>query len=238
MKRIISRASAILLTSVCLSFGQTAAPRGAPVTGPTAIATNADVKYCFARVRGLDPGRLPPSYLVMQLRVRVSYRNAGNRPLIMPLAHERTVYTALKPGTMSEFHPPIGTLIEPAVKMMKDLPADVSPTSPVDPKNDVFAVIPAGGEMTPAPVEEIVIPVNRTAIFRHYPDLRGKKVYIKLKFVHQELAPALTADLSDRWAPFGVPWTGILTTNTFTVDVPQMPLAEPCKDSPDKNSQF
>jgi hypothetical protein len=113
---------------------------------------------------------------------------------------------------------------------MKDLPADVSPDSPVSPKNDVFAVIPAGGEMTPPLLEEIEMPVSRKGLFRQYPDLRGHRVYVKLRFVHRELSAALAADLSDRWSRFGVPWTGTLTTNTMLIDVPAAPEAAPCKD--------
>jgi hypothetical protein len=37
------------------------------------------------------------------------------------------------------------------------------------------------------------------------------------------MSAALGADLSDRWSRFGFPWTGILTTNKITVDVPASP---------------
>lgn len=194
--------------------------------GPEAAATNADVNYCYARVRGLDPGRLPPAYLVVQLRVLVSYRNSGTKPLILPLERERTIYTSLKQGAMNKFP---SSLLDPSYKVMQHLPADVSPDNPVDPKNDVFGVIPAGGEMPL--IEEITLPVNRKALFRNYPDLRGHKVYIRFQFAHRGLSPALTADLSDRWSRFGVPWTGTLTTNTFTIDVPADPQAAPCRDN-------
>ena len=205
------------------------------VPGPTAVATNADANYCFARVRGLDPERLPPAYLVLQLRVRVSWRNAGARPLIVPLERTRTVYSGFRPTALSIFHPGLihqeGDIVGQGFKPMKSLPADVSADNPVDPKNDVFTVIPAGGEMTPALIEDITLPVNRTALFRHYPDLRGHKVFIRLEFVQRELSTALAADLSDRWSRFGVPWTGTLTTNTFEIDVPAHPQAVACKDN-------
>lgn len=167
-------------------------------------------------------GREPPSYIDLQLRVRVSYRNAGTRPLILPLERERIIYYGLKPESMSAFRDN-GGLFEPVVKPMKELPADVSRDSPVSPGNGVFTVIPAGGEMPL--LEEITLPVNRTGFFRRYLDLRGYRVYIKLQFAHRELSPALKADLSDRWSPYGVTWTGILTTNTFVVDVPAAPSA-------------
>jgi hypothetical protein len=236
----LSLARLALIIGVCAGWSenpaQAAGPRDAAVAGPVAIATNADTSYCFARVRGLDPGRLPQSYLVLKLRVRVSYQNEGSRPLIVPLERERTVYTALKPGPMSVFHEPAG-IFPPAMKVMKELPADVSADNPVDPANDVFAVVPARGEMKPPLLEEIVLPVNRTAVFRHYPDLRGQRVYIKLQFVHRELSGALTAKLSDRWFKIGVPWTGKLTTNTFVVDVPANPQGLPCNDSkPEKGA--
>jgi len=218
-----------VLACVFLGLVQGATPRDAAIAGPEAVATNAETNYCFARVRGLDPGRLPPAYLVLQLRVQVSYRNAGTRPLILPLERERTVYNSFKPGPMTVFHGPFG-LLEPAYTMMKDLPADVSPDSPVSPKNDVFTVIPARGEMTPPLMEEIVMPVNRKSLFGKDTDLRGQRVYLRLKFVHRELSAALKAQLSDRWTRFGVLWTGPLMTNTFVIDIPANPQAAPCKD--------
>ena len=181
-------------------------------------------------MRGLDPERLPPAYLVLRLRVTVSYRNAGTRPLILPMERERTIYTALKPGSMGVFKEGLG-LFDPSLKPMDDLPAGVSQDNPVDPKNNVFSVIPAGGEMTPPLVEEITLPVSRKGVFRHYPDLRGHRVYLKLRFTHRELTAALDAKLSDRWSRFGVPWTGTLTTNTVIIDVPAAPEAAPCKDA-------
>jgi hypothetical protein len=226
-KFTIARAIALLCAG--LGLVEAATVRNPKVASPTAVATAANVGYCFGRVRGLDPERLPPAYLVLRLNVRISYLNEGTRPLILPLERERTIYTALKPGEMSVFKPGLG-LFDPVLKPMEHLPPDVSPASPIDPKNDIFAVIPAGGEMTPPLIEEITLPVDRKGLFRKYPDLRGHRVYVKLRFVHRELTAALQADLSDRWSRFGVPWSGTLTTNTILIDVPAAPEAEPCKD--------
>jgi hypothetical protein len=229
MKFSLARVSVVVCA--CLGSGLGATPRDAAIAGPAVVVTGAQTNYCFARVRGLDPGRQPPAYLVAQLHVQVSYRNAGTRPLILPLERERTIYRALKPGIpMTVFHG-LFTLLEPGYAMMKDLPADVSPDNPIDPKNNVFTVIPAGGEMTPPLMEEIVMPVNRKSLFGRDIDLRGHRVYLRLKFVHRELSATLKASLSDRWARFGVPWTGTLMTNTFVIDVPAAPQAAPCKDA-------
>jgi hypothetical protein len=122
-------------------------------------------------------------------------------------------------------------LLDPILKPMEHLPPDVSPDSPIDPKNNSFTVIPAGGEMTPPLLEEITMPVSRKGVFRRYPDLRGHRVYVKLRFTHRELTSALQANLSDRWSRFGVPWSGALTTNTILIDVPAAPQAAPCKDT-------
>jgi hypothetical protein len=227
LKFAIAPLSALACIGLC--FGQAAPVRGSGIANPMAVATNADVGYCFARVRGLDPGRQPQAYLVVQLRVLISYRNAGTRPLIVPLERERTIYTGFKAGETNVFKEKLGLFV-PALKVMKYLPADVGPDSPVDPKNDVFAVIPAGGEMTPPLLEEITLPASPKGLFKRSPDLRGHKVYLKLRFVHRQLSAALKTDLSDRWARFGVPWTGSLTTNTFIIDVPADPQAVPCKD--------
>ena len=218
----ILRIGVLACAGVCL--GQKAASRDPAVPGLAAVATNADVSYCFARVRGLDPGRQPASYIDLQLRVQVSYRNAGARPLILPLEHEMTIYYGLKPEGMSAFRDNVD-LFEPAVKPMKELPAQVSRENPASPGNEFFAVIPPRGEMAPPLWEEIALPVNRTGFFKKYPDLRDHRVYIKLQFVHRELSPALKTDLSGQWAAFGALWTGTLTTNTFVVDVPAIPPA-------------
>ena len=227
MKFAVARVSTFLC--VGLLIGEAATVQESRTAGPTAIATNAEASYCFARVRGLKPDRLPQAYLVLRLRVTIAYRNAGSRPLILPLERERIIYTALRPGQMSEFKVGLG-LLDSTPKVMNELPDGVGPDSPVSPKNDVFAVIPAGGEMTPPLAEEIILPVNRKGVLKKYPDLRGHRVYVKFRFVHRKLADALQANLSDRWSRFGVPWTGTLTTNTILVDVPSAPEAAPCKD--------
>jgi hypothetical protein len=214
-------------TLICFSIARGATLANSATAGPEAFAAITQAKYCFARQRGLDPGHLPPAYLVLRLRIRVSYRNSGIRPLILPLERDRTIYTALQPGTMSIFHESV-SLFDPVNRPLKDLPADVSP----DRRNDLFAVIPARGEMTPPLLEDVTLPVNRKAGFRTYPDLRGHTVYLRLKFEHQQLAPALEAALSDRWARFGIPWTGTLMTDTVAIDVPRnAPHALPCSDT-------
>ena len=156
----------------------------------------------------------------------MSYSNSATRPLILPLGRDRTIYTALQPGTMSIFHESV-SLFDPVNKPLRDLPADVSP----DRKNDLFAVIPARGEMTPPFLEDVTLPVDRKVGFK-YPDLRGHRVYLRLKFEHQQLSAALETALSDRWARFGIPWTGTLLTNTVAIEVPQHPpQGLPCTDT-------
>lgn len=234
MKFTIARLGA--LTCLCFSLSQAqtqTAPRADPVTGPEAVATNADATYCFAQERRLDPARRSPSYLVLRLRVRVTYRNTGARPLILPLERARLVYTGFKQDGLTLFRDSVPVFDAPSLKPMNDLPADVSPDSPINPANDVFTLIPPGAEMTPALTEEIELPVNHSTLLKRHPDLRGRRVYIKLEFEHRDLTQALEANLSDRWAKFGAPWTGTLTTNVFAINVPKAPEAAPCVDKKD-----
>jgi hypothetical protein len=220
------------LASLSLFPVQGASLPDAKAVPPSARAIITQANYCFARVRRFMPERQPPSYLVLQLRIQVTYRNNGTRPLILPLENERTIYTALKPGVMNIFHElPIFTEIEPTVKMMKELPGKVNPDNPTDPRNDYFEIIPAQGEIVLPDAEDIVLPVNHKLLLRHDPDLRGHKVYIRLQLNHQKLAPTLETDLSDRWTRFGAPWTGDVLTNVMTIDVPQVPpQSPPCVD--------
>jgi len=232
MTPTLVRVSALIV--FCFGVSRSATIPGAAVTGPTATANIAEAYYCFARERGLSPERMPPPYLVLHLNVRVSYKNSGTRPLILPLEHDRTAYNSLRQGSMSIFKELPGFL-EPTLKPMKDFPPKVSPDNPISPKNDYFTVIPAGGEMTPPLLEEIVMPVNHKTLFRRDPDLRGRRLYLRLQLVHDALDPAFEAMLSDRWTKFGVPWTGTLLTNTFVIDVPQSPQGRACVDGPFDN---
>src|ERR1039458_7044323 len=90
----------VAIAYLSLSAAQGASLPDTRVVPPTAVVRITDTNYCFARVRRLAPERQPPSYMVLQLKIQVAYRNPGTRPLIMPLEHERTIYTALKPGVM------------------------------------------------------------------------------------------------------------------------------------------
>jgi hypothetical protein len=202
--------------------------------GLTGAARIAEANFCFARTHRLTPERQPPSYLVLRLRIQVAYRNTGTRQLIIPVEHERTVYTALKPGVMDIFRelPGIDGL-EPSLKVMKELPYKVSPDNPSDPKNDFFVVIPAHSDFVAPLFEEITLPVNHKMMFRNDPDLRGKRLYLRLLLRQQEMTPELETDLSDRWVRFGLPWTGNVMTNVVTIDVPrQFQDVKPCVDGP------
>jgi hypothetical protein len=214
----------------CLVCAGTAASQLVAADAPLVTTRVVEANYCFARVRGLLPERLPAPPLVLQLRFQVSYHDAGNRPLILPLDHELEVFTALKPGAMKLFPRQAG-IFDPVLKLMTHLPPDVSPDSPVNPPNDVFAVIPAGGVLTVPMLEELTVPIYKKSL-RKSVDLRGHRLYVRLQFNHQPISPDLAAALSDRWARFGVPWSGSLRTDTLVFDVPASPHAGECADAP------
>jgi len=207
--------------------------RGTELGEPEALARITAANYCFAHSRALEVERIPPSYLVLKLKMQIVYRNTGTRPMILPLGRELAVYTSLHPGAMKVAPQPSRSFEDTYVTEMKMLPANVNPENPVSPANDVFRIIPAG-KTTEFPLveEEVELPVNHKTLFRHDPDLRGHRVYIRLQFEHQELDPALEAKLSDRWASFGGLWTGTVRTNTMMFDVPASPAgAAPCVDT-------
>jgi hypothetical protein len=217
--------------ALSLCFTAHAGLPATPVNGPEASMVITGASFCFAHTRALNVERQAPSYLVLHLKVHVSYKNTGSRPLIIPLGRELTAYTALKPGVMRISPQQRNFPDDQDPVLMKNLPADVNPDNPVNPHNDVFSIIPVGGFLTPAVEDDIVLPVNHKTIFRHDPDLRGHRLYLRLQYDHQALAPALEAQLSDKWTSFGVPWTGMLRTNTVTFDVPANPNGGPCVDT-------
>jgi hypothetical protein len=221
--------------AICLCAGaslEAAELRGTEIGEPEALARITAANYCFAHSRALEVERVPPSYLVLDLKIQVVYHNSGTRPMILPLGRELAVYTSLHPGAMKVSPQPSRSFEDSYVTEMKVLPANVDPQNPVNPANDVFRIIPAGKTAEFPLEEEVALPVNHKALFRHDPDLRGHRVYIRLQFEHRELDPALEAELSDRWVSFGGLWTGMLRTNTMTFDVPASPAsAAPCIDT-------
>jgi hypothetical protein len=217
-----------LLAAILPAFGASIPEGKAPATGPTATAKVIEANYCFAELHGLLPERLPTPPLVLKVRIQIVYHDSGNRPLILPLNHESTVWMSKTPGVMKILHQPAG-LMDPAVKPMMHLPPDVNPDNPIDPKNDVFGLVPAGGDLAAPSEEEVILQIYKTSL-RERVDLRGKRVYLKLQFDHQPLAGNLEAQLSDRWSKLGVPWTGALRTNTLIFDIPTTPAAHECPD--------
>jgi hypothetical protein len=208
---------------VCLG-AETARVQAVP---PEASATVTEANYCFVKKRGILSEQMPTPTLTLQLKVRVSFNNPGGQPLILPIDHDRTVFIAMAPGVMKAIKKPVH-LMEPKINIMAHLPADVSPANPIDPKNNVFSIVRAGGA-TPLYEEVVELPIYRKTS-RGLTDLRGKRIYLKLQLEHQAMTPGLIASLSDRWARFGVPWTGILRTNMFVLDVPTAPQAVECSD--------
>lgn len=204
-------------------------PAPAPPPPLEAAAKIAKAEYCFAVDRQLRPERNPPPTLVARLQFDVSYRNTATRPIILPWQYERTVYTALTPGVMKPVREFLG-LFTPSVVMMMRLPANVNPLNPVDPPNDEFRVIPPGGTVNLPVIDLVTLPVFKQSRPNKV-DVRGKNLYVRLKLKQRELAPDLEAQLSDKWARFGVPWTGSLLTNTLTISVPALPTAQDCVDT-------
>lgn len=227
-----TRTLTLLTLSLSASFG--ASLPSTSVVAPTAVARIAGGDYCFVHSHRIEVEKQAPSWLVLKLRVQVAYHNPGTRPLIIPIGHERTVYTALRPGVMKTFKElPTIEGLNPSLKPMEALPPKVSPDNPVDPKNDYFAIIPPNGNYVASTLEDIYFPVNHKTLIRHDPDLRGKKLYLRVQLDQQDMNPSLVTELSDRWSKFGVPWTGSLMTNVMTINVPQNPAPSGvCNDGP------
>jgi len=206
-----------------------------PATAPqplVAAARVAKAEYCFAVSRSLRVERNPPPPLVLRVQLDVTYRNMAARPVILPWQYERTPYTSLMPGVMKAARENLG-LFTPSLAMMMRLPANVNPANPADPQNDEFRVIPPGGVATLPIIDLVTVTIHKDG--RQKVDIRGKTLYLRMKFSHRQLAPDLEAQLSDKWTRFGVPWTGDILTNTMMINVPASLAAADCVDTRNPN---
>ena len=223
----------LLLLPALLPLG----PAWGQTVKPNAFVKVDEQNYCFVRPRMLEMERAPQSILVLRLRLQLAYQNTNSRPLILAVQHDQFPYTSLKPGQVMTKQKGLykGGFINPKVGLMTHLPPDVSPANPVDPPNDVFAIVPTGGFLNVPVHEEVQLTVyNKSA--KRDPDLRGHRVYVRLELEQQPITPDLLAKLSDQWVRIGVPWTGKLRTNTLAIDVPAAPEATGlCVDKKDED---
>ncbi len=182
------QAAAVQCGDGCIASGLTESSSALPV-----YRQDHQANYCFAP--NAPVSRPSASHhrtwcFGSEFRWRISMGEPARS--FFPVEHDRTVYTALKPGVMDIFRELPGLDgIQPSLKLMKELPPKVSPDNPSDPKNDYFAVIPAHGDAVASLFEDITFPVNHKMLLRHDPDLRGHRLYVRLQLKQQELSPEL-----------------------------------------------
>ncbi len=198
---------------------------------PTVEITAFKQYYCLGRPGGDGvPERLPPDAITLRLRIRLSYRNVGSRPLILPLLKGLTalVISPTRAGATrrqsERVVPYFGRMI----------PEDLSQEGDQPTLNHNFEVIPPGGVFERRFSREtdfdeyVILDVRNPAGKFQRDDLRGKKIFLQLELNHLRFPKSQADELAVRWERYGYLWTGTVRSNPVEINIPRSPEFADC----------
>jgi hypothetical protein len=217
----------LLLAAVAAGFQQS--PDAA---GPVATATILNSRYCLGtpspnvpmvrRNGRLEPIELfPPDAITLRLQLSVGYRNTGTVPWILPVASQAVVLAGTDPAALAEVPQPILTQGPAPSEKLPDGSEEM-------PSRSLFPAIPPGESLSVTnPLETVLLHIFRPSI-KSEPDLRGKKIYVRLEFFSSRWTPRLLSRLAKKWKNYGTLWTESVRTEPIEINVPRTPEIADC----------
>ena len=216
----------LLVCSAAVAFQQ---PDSA---GPVAAASILSSRYCLGppspnlpmvrRNGRLEPIELyPPDSITLRLRMNVTYRNTASVPWILPVASQTVVLAGTEPDSLVEVPQPFLTPSPAASDKLPDANEDA-------PARALFPSIAPGQSLSVAnPLESVLLHIYTPSI-RSEPDLRGKKIYVRLELLSSRWTPRLLARLAKKWKNYGNLWTESVRTEPLEIEIPRAPEIADC----------
>ena len=187
----------------------------------TAIVSEA--KYCLGNPGPIATEYQPPDAVTLRLRVRVSYRNAGLVPLIIPIYHELSAVVISRTPASRRNQPVIR--FKRRQEPIDELPEEVSPDNPFNP---LFKVIPPGGVLDKYFSESVVLRVHNPSSEDPQSELLGRKIYLRLELAHLGLSQRLRNEVAAKWLRYGYLWTGKIRSRPIEIEIPASPQIADC----------
>jgi hypothetical protein len=200
--------------------------------GPVATATILNSRYCLGtpspnlpmvrRNGRLEPIELyPPDSITLRLQMSVAYRNPASTPWIFPVASQTVVLMGTALDSLLEAPQPFLTPSPAASDTLPDRNEDA-------PARALFPALAPRELMNVAnPLESIFLHIYTPSI-RTEPDLRGKKIYVRLELLSSRWTPRLLARLAKKWKSYGNLWTDSVRTEPIEIEIPRTPEISDC----------
>ncbi len=198
----------------------------------TATAEIVEMKFCRGAPAGLFIAReLAPDAISLNLRVRVSFRNAGVAPVILLLAEDKRVVLSrsLDGATRHE-----DQLVVPYYEFRGPrrpwIPEDLPFLASERPGQD-FEVIPPGGVWTDdafALSFQVHKPSVNDAGSETGSELLGETVFFQMELDHALLPESVARDLQTKWSHYGALWAGKARTQPIKIEIPRSPTTSRC----------
>jgi len=197
---------------------------------PEVIVTITEQTYCLGRIAGFPVDLLDgesPDRITLALRLQLTFRNIGHRPLILPVLLDFSkLIVSHKPGSMAKASERVVAPLEWGEPDLKYIGLDT-----LEP-NKAFELIPPGGgsgdyfAKTHFPIHVVVFDPSPRV---HVEDLRGTKIFLQLEVDHLRFPKDLADTLAKRWARYGYLWTGTTRTQAIHIEIPRTPGAVACQ---------
>lgn len=170
----------------------------------------------------LEPIELyPPDAVTLRLQMSVAIRNAATETWIVPVPNQTVVLAGTDPGALREIPQPFLTQTPAASDRLPDGNEEA-------PARSLFPTLGPGESLSVGnPLGTMLIRVFTPSI-RSEPDLRGKKMYVRLELFSSQWTPRLLGRLAKKWKNYGVLWTEGVRSEQVEIDVPRMPEISDC----------
>jgi hypothetical protein len=216
-----------------LGMAGTFRPYQLETNGPGPVLEAMVIKhyYCLGQPGGDGVFEQQPSdAITLRLRVRLSYRNVGSSPLILPLLKGLTA-VIISP-TLGDANQRRSQIVVPYFGRMT--PEEISQEGNEPTLNHNFEIILPGGvfkrrfEREGDFDEYVILDIYNPAAKFQKVDLRGRKLFVQLELNHLRFPQSQADELTNRWQAYGYLWTGKVKSSPMEIDVPRSPKFADC----------
>lgn len=157
-----------------------------------------DKKYCMGQPNGTVDNQGPDA-ITLRLKIRLSYRNLSQRPLILPIDGKLTALIVRTRPDETKPEDRFAVRLKPRQDAATELPVGISTENPFSPW---FKVISPKGEVDKYFGEYVVLCVHNPSLPDRRSELLGSRIRLQLEITHAGLSQSLANRLGRRWMPF------------------------------------
>ena len=216
---MISRGHVLVFVAVGLAQG--AEPK---TVDPEVRMVVTEQKYCLGQPGFVSIEKQPPDAITLRVHSRLSYRNSGSKPVILPVEEDAVLILSRSLEDVARRKNQL------ALRFYKKRPRDLAEHGinldrPAEP---FFMIVPPGEESKFGFSQNVVLRVHNPSESRPESEWLGKKVFLQLELEHLPFSKRFAQHLAAKWSEYGDLWTGKVRTEPLEVDIPASPKFGDC----------